>query len=216
MNSPFGYSQFDSEPSTRLPWLRTPLRCHLVGTTVLCTLLTISLLCWFSPQSILGPPMDSTSDIVAAVRLIGSRGEVQRDFEAAKADAAELQRQIVELQSWLPRRINWQEREVAIETLAQGCEVQVSSIQRGVLERGSRVGVWNAKVELAGTFPAISRFIQRSAELPLPFWTHDVSFRRDTSRSDSTCLATVSIRIPIAATGTLADKLYPKETVDVH
>ncbi|MCC9601493.1 hypothetical protein LOC67_13130 [Stieleria sp. JC731] len=214
MKHTLGYGEETLDASLLQRTLRTPTRCHLAGSLAMFSMFTVCVLCWAKPDWVLRPLEHNETEIDQAIQLISSGTLIRTQYEQSKADHQETVKQIKEIDRWLPRRIDWQEVESQIRRVAREHDVELFRFERGRLEQTSRVGVWNAKLELHGSFPDLTKFIRSTLNFERPFWCCEVSFVRSGKSNrlpnaiDSDCVATLSIRLPMASSETAAQQLF--------
>ncbi|MDM4016569.1 hypothetical protein [Roseiconus lacunae] len=205
----------DLSPLDRI--LKTPARCHLVGATAMSLLMAVSVVCWASPESLLPQRHHSVDEIHRATRLISQARQHRESLKLAKADFADVAARADAIRQWLPEEIDWQQRRQSLRRLASEYDLQWFRLDPGTFETRDRVGIWKAKIELHGSFPNVTRFICRLHQMPHPIWCDETRIQRSPpsafERDQETCSVFLSIRIPVAASGTIAGKLLEETLV---
>lgn len=211
------------------PWLlrtlSTPLRSHLACGVCAIGLIGLASWIWLHPDSLATDRAHTQTQIEDAIALVSSRDRLQNRYEKASDQRQRFQNRIDQIADWLPPDRSWESIRLDLQTAAATCDVQLIALERDAAHYGSRVAVIEVRCEAQGAYANICRFLQYVAEQKHPIWCDEVRLVRNgpknrlsrpivSDHQSVECLATLSLRAPLAGKETTAAKLLQRRRHD--
>tara|TARA_R110002049_G_scaffold27321_3_gene94420 strand:+ start:58676 stop:59395 length:720 start_codon:yes stop_codon:yes gene_type:complete len=221
----------ESSRRAALEFLRSAYRIRLFGVLVCVGLIAATAWVWLHPEVVVGSDRVDRAKMADAIELLEQAADWRADYVACTNERDALQRRIETISRWLPQSVDW--TQVNDQVRRAGFDTRVEVVQLRQLENhvGERVGVLIAECQVKGRFNSIYEFIHRistaqdytasdndpgSTAAHLPVWCQSVRLQRvpDVVDGEVQCVATVMMRVPYAAEGTAAARLFAKDLTD--
>ncbi len=123
---------------------------------------------------------------------------------------------IESIAQWLPERADFDGLNHQLRELADAHQCKLLALENTETSVGSRVGVMICKAHLRGDFAMIVRVLNQLPKLASPVSCDGIFIQHgaETDSMSTWCDATVSLRIPYSAPGTLAARLVAASATD--
>ena len=203
---------FDGTPTSWLGHLfRNTSRCHAIAGTSAAIIVfaiggVLSNQSWFFEDADQSP-----EQLAESAQLVANVQHWRDEYERVINDSKQNNQRLANLQSWLPAKFDWDEREDSIREIAKECNVQVISLERDERFIGTRVGIAKAIGFVDGRYEDICKFLDGIASHHRPVWCDSVQLKPIGDSTDvktKRCSATITLRLPYAEDGTPAGRLY--------
>jgi hypothetical protein len=196
-------------------------RCHLLGAMTAVVLLAC--IAWVGSRSRLDPKSiqygDTLVDLADAATLIDNADRWRQLYTVNYRRSQTIDSHAASIADWLPMFVDWPAAERDIRSLGQSASLKVLSIEKGNRYVGTRVGVLSARCDVQGTYASVCRFLSGLSSRELPIACNQIELHRINAMAEGNldhptplCRATLSLRIPYAADGTAAARLFTSET----
>lgn len=200
-------------PSLLEPLLASAVRCHAVGMTL--SILLVSATAWiWSNAEFFEQDNRYTFEQLANARLLEQQGDtIRMAYAKSKSLKDKTDARTAEIESWLPSELQWKDTDARIRKLVKSANLEMKTIDQQRQDQvGQRIGINKVTCKLHGSYTDLCRFLDALVKDEQPIWCDRVRIER--APKDSTvkaeCAATVSLRVPFAANGTIAAKLRNK------
>lgn len=195
-------------------------RCHVLG-AVAATALIVGI-GWISSFRSDVAEIDCGGTLVNlndARALIENADQWRRQYTIEYTRSREVDKLANSISLWLPRAVDEQRVEQGVRAFGDQTETTILSYERGDQHIGKRVGVATATCTVQTTYRSLCEFLNALSQRPQPIACSEIRIHRvitdegSVSQStETTCTATLSLRIPFAGKGTAAGRLLAAET----
>lgn len=196
-------------------------RCHIVGAITATTLIiSIGWVLSRNQTEVLQIEIDGTVVNLADAReLIDNANQWRQQYTADYTASQEVDELVEPISMWLPRSVDWLSTEQDIRSIATTTATKILAIDQAGQHVGARVGVVTATCTVEGSYQSLCAFLNALTQRPNPIACSEITLHRMAAnepggprRAETRCTATLSLRIPFAASGTAAGQLLAKET----
>ena len=208
--------KWSTSPAWLEPILVSSIRCHLLGGALsLICLLGIAWM-WVNADAFARDDRYAPKQIEEAIHLIADADNLGNKYASQVRLWEQNERRRAAIQGWLPRSIDWETTSQRIDEIAKDAQVQLMSIDKGEQQAGQRIGIQQVTCEIHGSYVGLCRFLDQLCRDPRPMWCDSVRIQRAPPDLDEPfeCAASISLRVPLAAEGTIAAKLLQSEDPD--
>jgi hypothetical protein len=153
-------------------------------------------------------------DLADAATLIDNADQWRQLYTVNYRRSQAMDQHAASIADWLPTSVDWPNVENDIRLMGQSASLKVLSIKKGDRYVGTRVGVLSARCDVKGSYASLCRFLSGLSHRSLPMACSEIELQRtsETAEGDNAhptphCRATLSLRIPYAASGTAAGRL---------
>ncbi len=216
---------FSSRPYDKPRWLQRLLAstwgCHLVGGGISLFIVASIFLVWSHGNVAVTTVTrgEEVIDLGDAAKLISEADQWRKRYALHyhQGQAIDVRRAAIE--GWLPRNADWEQTHKRVHSLARSCDVSIVSLEKSKRHVGLRVGVDAATCRVEGSYDAICRFLVAITGSKIPLACNEITVVRipaDGGREEPRppCAATLSLRVPFAAKGSVAAQLLSAESSD--
>lgn len=189
-------------------------RCHLLGAmgTTAVLLLTVWVWSWNFRVTEQVANGESNVNLQDAIRLIENADRLRQEYTATYHRSQRIDEQIQQIQSWLPKQLDWSTTETRVRQEAESRGLVVRNLRMQKKHVGSRVGIVAASLEVAGTYDSVCSLLAQFSEGEFPIACSELNLvRTQSSTSAANIIATIALRIPFASQGSTAGKLIKPE-----
>jgi Tfp pilus assembly protein PilO len=160
-------------------------------------------------------------DLNDAAALIENADQWRQLYTANFRTSQAVDQRVRSLATWLPESVDWPSTEKEIRSIGESAGLKFQAIKLGDRHVGTRVGVVSSSCDVQGSYSSLCRFLSALDQRPQPIACSEIKLHRtagdaesETERTTPLCRATLSLRIPFAASGTAAGSLLRLERKD--
>lgn len=153
-----------------------------------------------------------------ARELIENAKQWRQQYTVDYLTSQDIDELVESISMWLPKSVDWSSAEQDIRSIAATTEMTILAIEQGDHHVGKRVGVVTAICSVQGSYQSLCEFLNELNKRPHPIACSEIALHRltaderlDAGPAETGCTATLSLRIPFAASGTAAGQLLSTE-----
>ena len=169
------------------------------------------------------PYGDVMIDLNDAAALIENADQWRQLYTVNFRTSQAVDQRIRSIASWLPESVDWPSTENEIRSIGESAGLTFLTIKQGDRHVGTRVGVVSSTCDVQGSYGSLCRFLNELHARPQPIACSEIQLHRTVGDAESEaektappCRATLSLRIPFAASGTAAGSvLLPERKMPV-
>ncbi|NND97056.1 MAG: hypothetical protein HKN47_06995 [Pirellulaceae bacterium] len=199
-------------------WISTifgsALRCHLIIGFVSLLLVAANAWVWRNGEYFATDSRFSKRQVDEAIELISQAPQLRSQYSELSQQAKVNEAHIDAIRQWLPAKVRWEQTQRQAEEIARLCDVQLVLLQRDPKPHtGVRVSVVSGKCRIRGSYANVCRFLHALAYGNNPVWCDSISILRGEQQENSAanCDASMTLRLPYAGEGTIAENLIVEE-----
>ncbi len=195
-------------------------RCHMLGAIVATALmLGIGWVWSFNQSEVLQIECGGTVvNLDDARGLIENANQWRQQYTVGYTESQDIDKLVKSISMWLPKSVDWSTAERDIRSIGTTTEMTILAIEQGDHHVGKRVGIVTATCSVQGSFHSLCEFLNELSKRPHPIACSEITLhrltadeKRDAGTAKTGCIATLSLRIPFAASGTAAGQLLSTE-----
>jgi Tfp pilus assembly protein PilO len=191
-------------------------RCHVCGAILSLLLIVATGWIWSNADRFAEDEQYTSQQIAAANQLIADADDLRSKYAHTLVAAKQIDKRIAAIRAWLPPETHWEQTLQRIRKIAQSANVQLTSIDKGKQHLGDRIGVLSCDCDLQGSYADICQCLSDLSRGETPIWCDSIRIHRSPPalQDPQECSASLSLRAPFAASGTIAGKLLGSEVRD--
>ncbi len=191
------------------------LGCHLLGASLSVCFLLATYMVWSQKNIVVNEVTygQRVIDLHEARTLIAQADSWRKQYTQVFQESQQIDRDVDAIEQWLPRQLDWDGTVQQVQTIAASSNVKIVLVGDSTEYVGSRVGVAVASCQVEGSYDAICRFVVALSDARQPITCSELQLQRMQPQQSwggdrqTPCAATLTLRVPFAAEGSIASRL---------